>query len=178
MHDEYWTKHVDKRNTEHYDYSGLLCACQAYSCGSPSACTLDRSRRLPCSRPGPAADLSTYGEDFQGGKFVFYDEGSNHTIEPRAGTAPSHAVPTRSFSVLRIADTTVPDCRLPGRFLTFSAGDENLHQVQRVESGTRLTMSMWFTCDSTREFTTFLDGKVHSTFKHAPAQSTGSSDEL
>ena len=25
MHDEYWTKHVDKQNTEHYDYSGLLC---------------------------------------------------------------------------------------------------------------------------------------------------------
>ena len=30
-------------------------------------------------------DLSTYGEDFTGGKFVFYDDGSNHTIEPRAG---------------------------------------------------------------------------------------------
>ena len=24
MHDEYWHPHVDKNNTEHYDYSGLI----------------------------------------------------------------------------------------------------------------------------------------------------------
>lgn len=107
-HDMYWTKHVDGINTEHYDYSGLLY-------------------------------LSTYGEDFgekEGGRFVFYDDGTNHTIEPRAG-----------------------------RFLTFTAGPENLHQVRRVYSGERYTMSMWFTCDPQKEFSTFLDGKVHSTFK-------------
>ena len=70
---------------------------------------------------------------------------------------------------------------LAGRFLTFSSGDENLHQVQRVETGTRLTMSMWFTCDSSREFATFLDGKVHSTFVKPAAReqpSGGSGDEL
>ena len=41
-------------------------------------------------------------------------------------------------------------------------------QVQKVESGARLTMSMWFTCDSRREFSTFLDGKVHAVFDHTP----------
>lgn len=29
--------------------------------------------------------LSDYAEDFGGGRFVFMDEGSNKTIEPRAG---------------------------------------------------------------------------------------------
>ena len=55
--------------------------------------------------------------------------------------------------------------------MTFSSGMENLHQVQRVETGRRLTMSMWFTCDSAREFTTFLDGKVHSVFTGKRKQS-------
>lgn len=55
IHDEYWHPHVDKNNTEHYDYSGLVY-------------------------------LTTHGQDFTGGKFVFIDEHSNHTIEPRAGT--------------------------------------------------------------------------------------------
>lgn len=30
-------------------------------------------------------------------------------------------------------------------------------------------MSMWFTCDSRREFKTFLDGKVHNKFSGAAA---------
>ena len=34
MHDEYWTVHVDKNNTEHYDYSGLLCEFMAAVCGA------------------------------------------------------------------------------------------------------------------------------------------------
>lgn len=29
--------------------------------------------------------LSDYAEDFGGGRFVFMDEGSNKTIEPRTG---------------------------------------------------------------------------------------------
>ena len=52
--DEYWHAHVDKHNTAHYDYSGLLY-------------------------------LSTYGEDFQGGRLKFIDDGKNHTVQPRAG---------------------------------------------------------------------------------------------
>lgn len=73
FHDEYWHPHVDKDNTDHYDYSGLVY-------------------------------LSTYGEDFTGGEFLFMDKGEddnyvNTTVLPRKG-----------------------------RFITFSSGKENLHR--------------------------------------------------
>ena len=101
MHDEYWHPHVDKDNTRHYDYSGLVY-------------------------------LSNYAEDFQGGLFTFIDGNERfNTIEPRKG-----------------------------RLLMFTAGGENLHQAQIVESGVRYLMSMWFTCDSRFEFATFLDRHV------------------
>ena len=35
MHDEYWHAHVDKNNTGHYDYSGLL-----YVLPPPAPCLL------------------------------------------------------------------------------------------------------------------------------------------
>jgi hypothetical protein len=53
----------------------------------------------------------------------------------------------------------------PGRFLMFTSGMENLHEVEQVQSGERFVMSMWFTCDKRREFETFLDGKAHNKFK-------------
>jgi hypothetical protein len=46
----------------------------------------------------------------------------------------------------------------------FTAGEENLHQVQKVESGTRYTLSLWFTCNKKKVFENFLDGKVHQRF--------------
>ena len=48
-----------------------------------------------------------------------------------------------------------------GRLAIFSSGRENVHQVQKVHTGTRLTMSMWFTCDDRKKFKNFLDGKKH-----------------
>lgn len=109
IHDEYWHPHVDKDNTEHYDYSGLVY-------------------------------LSTYGKDFTGGEFMFMDKGEkgeyvNTTVLPRKG-----------------------------RFITFSSGKENLHRVMPVLSGVRYALSMWFTCDQSREFDKFLDGNAHTTF--------------
>ena len=79
IHDEYWHPHVDKDNTEHYDYSGLVY-------------------------------LSTYGEDFTGGEFLFMDqrqggEYMNTTVLPRKG-----------------------------RFITFSSGKENLHRYDLAVS--------------------------------------------
>ena len=54
-----------------------------------------------------------------------------------------------------------------GRLIIFSSGRENVHQVQKVHSGTRLTMSLWFTCDKRKKFNNFLDGKMHATFDGA-----------
>ena len=43
-------------------------------------------------------------------------------------------------------------------------------QVQKVETGVRYVMSMWFTCDPARQFKQFLDGKMHETFVNPAAE--------
>jgi len=101
IHDEYWQPHVDKENTEHYDFSGLVY-------------------------------LSTHGEDFQGGEFMFLDVDRPRVVLPRKG-----------------------------RFITFASGSENPHRFAKVTQGTRFCFSMWFSCDSTKAFSTFLDGEEH-----------------
>ncbi|CAN0233318.1 unnamed protein product [Ascophyllum nodosum] len=106
-HDEYWHVHVDKNNTPHYDYSGLLY-------------------------------LSESAVDFEGGLFSFQDSDDS---PPEMIIEPA-----------------------PGLLLAFTAGMENPHRVHQVTAGTRYVLSFWFTCDKRREFSTFLDGKVHDRF--------------
>ncbi|GBG24778.1 Prolyl 3-hydroxylase 2 [Hondaea fermentalgiana] len=79
--------------------------------------------------------LTTHGEDFDGGEFVFLDEGNPTVVRPRRG-----------------------------RFITFSSGQENPHRFTPVTRGTRYAFSMWFSCDKAHQFKTFLDGKVHRAF--------------
>jgi hypothetical protein len=110
MHDEYWHPHVDKENTAHYDYSGLVY-------------------------------LSNSGDDFTGGDLAFIDR------DPSSGKTVANTVQPRA-----------------GRLATFTSGSENVHHARKVETGVRYVMSMWFTCDKTKEFATFMDGKVHKTF--------------
>ncbi|CAG2170749.1 unnamed protein product [Oppiella nova] len=62
--------------------------------------------------------LSTYGADFTGGRFIFADQMSNTTIEPKLG-----------------------------RLVAYTAGSENRHRVERVTSGTRYALLMAFTCN-------------------------------
>lgn len=62
--------------------------------------------------------LSDYGSDFTGGRFIFMDQNSNRTVEPRAG-----------------------------RVSFFSSGSENLHRVEKVTWGTRYAITVSFTCD-------------------------------
>ena len=109
MHDVYWMSHVDKNNTQHYDYSALLY-------------------------------LSTEGVDFTGGRFAFVTE-----KEPYE---------TVTYDISPSA----------GRLVSFTAGMENTHRVQRVTGGTRYVLSFWFTCDVERSFDTFLDGQAHRYF--------------
>ena len=52
---------------------------------------------------------------------------------------------------------------------------ENLHQVQKVTAGERFVMSMWFTCDESKEFETFLDGKAHAAYKRKGVSNTDTS---
>ena len=107
IHDEYWHPHVDRNNTAHYHYSGLLY-------------------------------LSDYQTDFKGGRIIFYN-GNDNTIE-------------------QVVEPT------PGRTIIFSSGHENPHKVERVTKGERLVLAFWFTCDKSRQFEIFLDGKSHNKF--------------
>jgi predicted 2-oxoglutarate/Fe(II)-dependent dioxygenase YbiX len=105
IHDEYWHLHVDRNNTPHYHYSGLLY-------------------------------MSTYEENFNGGRLIFYNSDQIETIiEPKRG-----------------------------RIAIFSSGAENSHRVEKVISGERFVLSFWFTCDKSREFEIFLDGNAHLRF--------------
>ena len=108
LHDEYFHAHVDKNNTGHYDYSGLIY-------------------------------LSTVDEDFTGGLFEWLDDAGNvqSTVAPRAGMLSM-----------------------------FTSSQENPHRLQRVETGERIALSLWFTCNPTREMPAYYDGKPHRGFLH------------
>lgn len=57
----------------------------------------------------------TDGEkDFQGGNFTFMDEGLEMSIRPK-----------------------------PGRLVVFSSGQENVHRVEPVSGGERVTLNLW-----------------------------------
>ena len=63
--------------------------------------------------------LTTFGEDFEGGRFIFIDkDGVNRTVEPRKG-----------------------------RISAFTSGSENVHHVEKVTSGTRYALTVAFSCD-------------------------------
>ena len=36
---------------------------------------------------------------------------------------------------------------VPGRLVTFTSGAENTHRVEKVRAGTRLALTMFWTCD-------------------------------
>ncbi|EDO41203.1 predicted protein [Nematostella vectensis] len=62
--------------------------------------------------------LSDYGRNFTGGRFVFVDKNTNHTVEPKTA-----------------------------RVSFFTSGSENLHHVEKVKNGTRFAITVSFTCD-------------------------------
>eukprot|EP00040_Diaphanoeca_grandis_P029123 m.169680 g.169680 ORF g.169680 m.169680 type:complete len:334 (-) comp31581_c0_seq2:374-1375(-) len=63
--------------------------------------------------------LTTYGQDFMGGEFVFTDKTSHTVVQPRKG-----------------------------RLSCFSSGSENPHHITKVVSGERLAITVAFSCNS------------------------------
>lgn len=137
---------VDKNNTEHYDYSGLL----YLSTGGGE------------------------GEDFSGGVFDFNDSPSAQALAPThasydgaaeaayyAGDAADTASLATSHPGSQHASDVTYVVPRRGRLITFTSGAENLHRVARVTQGERLVLSLWFTCDPAFEFKAFLDGNPH-----------------
>lgn len=62
--------------------------------------------------------LTTYGVDFTGGRFIFVDNELEKAVEPRLG-----------------------------RVSFFTSGSENVHYVEKLESGVRYAITISFTCD-------------------------------
>jgi hypothetical protein len=103
--------------------------------------------------------MSTYGEDFTGGRFSFIKpEFSLFNTDDASDTAALNA-PTDEDVELTVEPRA-------GRVVIFTAGHENTHLVERLQSGQRFVLSFWFTCDPAKEFEIFLDGQAHTTFSH------------
>ncbi|CAG2173650.1 unnamed protein product [Oppiella nova] len=73
---------------------------------------------IECDHYTSVIYLSTYGADFSDGRFVFTDQMSNATIEPKLG-----------------------------RLVWYTSGSENEHFLERVTSGTRYALVMGFSCN-------------------------------
>lgn len=95
--------------------------------------------------------MSTYGEDFTGGRLLFYDPDKYLQY----GEDPN-------VKEEELVDLIVEPRR--GRVIIFSSGHENVHRVEKVLSGQRHVLSFWFTCNPQKEFQIFLDGHAHVTF--------------
>lgn len=65
--------------------------------------------------------LSDYDVEFTGGRLIWIESKANVTLEPRKG-----------------------------RVAMFSSGEENLHFVERVQTGTRYAITVSFTCDPSK----------------------------
>ena len=169
IHDEYWHPHVDKNNTGHYDYSGLL-----YLADHKEDFTGGLFAYLDGDAPLPQA-VGCYDHDIK-------SQGAPHTCPEyaRAGyckkTKEIRAMCEKSCKVCAADDAAADEPfggetslvePSKGRLAIFSSGRENVHQVQKVLSGERLTMSMWFTCDKRKKFQNFLDGKKHVAYDAA-----------
>ncbi|TWW81676.1 2-oxoglutarate and iron-dependent oxygenase domain-containing protein 3, partial [Takifugu flavidus] len=89
--------------------------------------------------------LSDYGSDFSGGRFIFMDQDSNSTVEPRAG---NYQLIKCSISLCYFEPCLFPRSFLhTGRVSFFSSGSENIHRVEKVTWGTRYAITVSFTCD-------------------------------
>jgi hypothetical protein len=97
----YWRPHLDKVSVDEYEISALLyltSQADALGAGGDGGCSVD----------GKA--------DFEGGRFVWYDEDCNRVVLPE-----------------------------PGVLVAFTSGTPNLHAVERVTAGSRFALTMWFT---------------------------------
>lgn len=91
--------------------------------------------------------LSTYMQDFQGGRLIFVNKDNYHFQENLSNAE-------------QIVEPKL------GRVVLFTAGPENTHYVEKVTDGQRFVLSFWFTCDASKKFQIFLDGHKHTEFSH------------
>ena len=157
MHDVYWHPHIDKQNTEHYDFSGLLyLADHQDDFEGGKFAFIDGVKGFQQQMPCIDQDLKRKGAP---NSCVEYAKAGYCKMKAAGGTI-SDACPksckkcdpneTDSGAPRGAIQHTVEP--MSGRLVLFTSGSENLHQVKRVTRGTRFVMSMWFTCNKNKEF--------------------------
>lgn len=87
--------------------------------------------------------LADGGVDFEGGDFEFLPKGSAQELADGSGPGAA-GTPLASVTPRR------------GMLVLFSSGPEHPHRVTRVRSGTRLAITIAFTCDEAAAITDFL----------------------
>lgn len=124
----YWRPHVDQVSVAEYEFSALLYltshgasavdgAGATPECAHAAGAPVDVADRTVASgsMAEKPADASGSASDFEGGLLVFHDADADRIVQPE-----------------------------PGLLVAFTSGTANLHAVQRVTSGSRFALTMWF----------------------------------
>jgi hypothetical protein len=173
---------VDKNNTLHYDYSGLIYLSTEGIDFEGGALHFYDHQNLDCSKfvddddPGPCVAI---GKSFEKKLLkLFRNKFINLFI---INTTNIYVLISSYFSDVAVFHVCSIWCFIlkknkgkpklivkprRGRMIMFGSGRENPHRVTKVKSGKRYVLSFWFTCDKRKRFKTFLDGKVHQTFNN------------
>lgn len=169
MHDVYWHPHVDKENTKHYDYSGLLYLADhgdEFQGGKFSF--IDTTKPFQQQMPCIDQDLKKKGAPNSCDEYARAGYCKTKAAGSTIGAAcPKSCKLCKDDEVDSGAPTDATQHKvepMAGRLVLFTSGRENLHQVKKVTAGTRYVMSMWFTCTKQKAFKDFLDGKAHKRF--------------
>ena len=94
--------------------------------------------------------LNTQGEDFEGGDFVFNDPASEEAKKKEAERAEEEDYEPESYENLyeeirRAGRELTPFHPTRGAAVIFSSGWENMHEVEKITSGTRYAVPCFFT---------------------------------
>ena len=127
VHDEYWHRHIDREQYGTFEATALVY-------------------------------LSDWADDFDGGEFVFVDKAATHTDDTRrreveaalaaetemdAATVQSSPAASGGGGVEEGREWVIRPSL--GALAFFSSGEDNVHYVRRVTSGTRYALTIAFT---------------------------------
>ncbi|OMO72532.1 oxidoreductase [Corchorus olitorius] len=118
------------------EFTGLISWCKGASIGWHS----DDNRPYLRQRDFTAVCyLNSYQKDFEGGLFHFQD-GEPKTIAPLAGVSSVSVLPYDSLFISICMDAVM-----------YTADSRNTHSVDEVTDGERLTLTLWFSRDSSHD---------------------------
>ena len=173
IHDEYYHPHVDKANTAHYDYSALLylSTFQDEKSTEEDKVLLSTQEHNRTFTGGKLAFLQVHPDykkqySIQNNNVLWEDKETYELLHNPLTTINDYYIHKNNIQNITTYPWYIEHIMEPkyNRLVLFSSGLENIHQVQPVLSGTRIVLSLWFTCDEKKEFINFLDGNIHNQY--------------